>query len=202
MRLQLKIINLLVNKKSLTINQIAIQLKESYSFVNRTVTKMIAENLILKEKIGHSLLCKLNTENDKIRILISLNEVNRKQEFLNKNKELKLIADEILSKIKNKVMSAALFGSYAKNTQTKESDIDLFILAKKSFDTTELVKNIYAKYGKEVSPIIITEKQLKNQKNKSIIKEIFKYHIILIGFENFINIMSEDETQRYYNKSF
>jgi len=202
MRLQLKIINLLANKKTFTINQIAIQLNESYSFVNRTVTKMTAENLILKEKIGHSFLCKLNTKNDKTRILMSLNEVNRKQEFLNKNKELKLIADEILSKIKNKVMSAALFGSYAKNTQTKESDIDLFILAKKSFDTTELVKNIYAKYGKEVSPIIITEKQLKNQKNKSIIKEIFKYHIILIGFENFINIMSEDETQRYYNKSF
>ena len=150
---------------------------------------MIAENLILKEKIGHSLLCKLNTENDKTKVLISLNEVNKKQEFLNKNKELKLITDEILSKIKNKVISAAIFGSYAKNTQTKESDIDLFILAKKSFDTAELVKNIYAKYGKEVSLLIITEKQLTNQKNKPIIKEILKYHIILTGFENFINLM-------------
>ena len=193
MRLQLKIINLLANKKTFTINQIAIQLNESYSFVNRTVTKMTAENLILKEKIGHSFLCKLNTKNDKTRILMSLNEVNRKQEFLNKNKELKLIADEILSKIKSKVISAAIFGSYTKNAQTKGSDIDLFIFAKKSFDTTELVKDIHAKYGKEVSPIVITEKQLKNQKNKPIIKEIFKYHIILIGFEDFVNLMFEDE---------
>lgn len=201
MRLQLKIISLLTNKKSLTINQIAMQLKESYSFVNRTVTKMIAENLILKEKVGHSLLCRLNIENDKTRVLISLNEVNKKQEFLNKNKELKLITDEILSKVKNKVIYAAIFGSYAKNTQTKESDIDFFILTKKWFDTTELVKNIYAKYGREISPIVITEKQLTNQKNKPIIKEIVKYHIILAGFENFINLMFEDETQGYYNKS-
>ncbi len=193
MRLQLKIIKLLTNQKSFTINQIAIQLNESYSFVNRTVTKMIAENLILKEKIGHSLLCKLNTGNDKTKVLISLNEVNKKQKFLNKNKELKLITDEILSKIKNKVISSAIFGSYAKNTQTKESDIDLLILTKKWFDTTELVKNIHAKYGKEISLIVITEKQLKNQKNKPIIKEIFKYHIILIGFENFINMMLENE---------
>ena len=202
MRLQLKIINLLANKKSFTINQIAIQLNESYSFVNRIITKMITENLILKEKIGHSLLCRLNTENDKIRVLISLNEVNKKQEFLNKNKELKLITDEIISKIKNKVMSVAIFGSYAKNTQTKKSDIDLFILAKKSFDTTRLVRNIHAKYGKEISPIVMTEKQLKNQKNKPIIKEIVKYHIILTGFENFINLMFENEAQGYYNQSF
>jgi len=200
MRLQLKIINLLVNKKSLTINQISIQLKESYSFVNRTVTKMTAENLILKEKIGHSFLCRLNTENDKTKILIGLNEADKKQKFLNRNKEIKLITDEILSKTKNKVISIALFGSYAKNKQTKESDIDLFILAKKSFDTTELVKNIYAKYSKEVSPLIITEKQLINQKNKPIIKEILKYHVILIGFENFINLMFEDEAQKYYHK--
>lgn len=202
MRLQLKIIKLLTNKKSFTINQIAIQLNESYSFVNRTITKMITENLILKEKIGHSFLCKLNTENDKTRALISLNEVNKKQEFLNKNKELKLITDEILRKIKNKVTSAAIFGSYAKNTQTRESDIDLFILTKNMFDTTILVKNIHAKYGKEISPIVITEKQLTNQKNKPIIKEILKYHIILVGFENFINLMFEDETKGYYNKSF
>jgi len=164
MRLQLKIIKLLTNQKSFTINQIAIQLNESYSFVNRTITKMIAENLILKEKIGHSFLCKLNTGNDKTKVLISLNEVNKKQKFLNKNKELKLITDEILSEIKNNVISAAIFGSYAKNTQTKESDIDLFILAKKSFDTLALVKNIHAKYGREISPIIITEEQLKTKK--------------------------------------
>ena len=193
MRLQLKIIKLLTHKKSFTINQIAILLNESYSFVNRTVTKMITENLILKEKVGHSLLCKLNTKNDKTRVLISLNEVNKKQEFLNKNKELKLITDEIISKIKNKVTSVAIFGSYAKNTQTKESDIDLLILTKKQFDTTGIIKNIHAKYGKEISPIVITEKQLKNQKNKPIIREIFKYHIILIGFENFVNMMFENE---------
>jgi predicted nucleotidyltransferase len=202
MRLKLKIINLLSDKKRLTINQIAIRLNESYSFVNRTVNKMLADNLLLKEKIGHSFLCSLNIKNDKTKILMSLNEVNKKQEFLKKNKELKLITDEILNKIKNKAISAAIFGSYAKNVQTKQSDIDIFILAKKIFSVTELVKDIYSRYGKEVSPIVITEKQLKSRKNKPIITEIAKYHIILIGFENFINIMFENETQGDYNKGF
>ncbi len=195
MRLQLKIIGLLTNnlEKRFTINQIAKNLNESYSFVNRTITKMISENLILKEKAGHSLLCKLNLKNDKTKVLISLNEVKKKKEFLNKNKELKLITNEILNKIKNKTTSIAVFGSYAKGTITKESDIDLFILAEKKINMIDLVKEIYAKYNKEISPITMTQKELKKQKNKSIIREIIKYHVILAGFENFINLMLENE---------
>ena len=70
MRLQLKIIKLLTNnlEKRFTINQIAKKLNESYSFVNRTITKMLTENLIIKEKVGNSLLCKLNLKNDKTKM--------------------------------------------------------------------------------------------------------------------------------------
>lgn len=190
MRLQLKITDLLAKKPNLTINQIAKELKETYSFVNRIVKRMISEDLILKEKIGHSLLCKLNIKNDKTKALVSLNEVNKKQEFLSKNKELKLITDELL---KIKADSIAIFGSYAKNTQTRESDIDLFIVTEKKVDIANLSRNIHAKYGKEISPVILTKNQLEKQKNKPIINEIIKYHIILAGFENFINLMLENE---------
>ena len=193
MRLQLKIIDLLSKKPTLTINQIAKELKESYSFVNRIINRMITEELIKKQKIGHSLLCRLNVKNDKTKALMSLNEVNKKQEFLSKNKELKLITDELL---KVKADSIAIFGSYAKNTQTRESDIDLFIVTEKKLDITKLSRNIHAKYGKEISPVILTKNQLEKQKDKPIIKEIIKYHVVLTGFENFINLMLENELRK------
>lgn len=185
MRLQLKIIELLTNKNEFTINQIAKKLNESYSFVNRTIKGMIKDNLISKEKIGHSIVCRLNMENDKAKALMILNEVNKKQEFLKKNRELKLITDEI----KIKADSIAIFGSYAKNTQAKGSDIDLLILKKTRADITGFVRAIHAKYGKEISPIIITKEELK--KNKPLLMEIIKYHIILSGFEDFINLQNE-----------
>ena len=193
MRLQLKTIELLTNnpEKRFTMNQIAKQLNESYSFVNRTLTKMIRDGLILKEKVGHSFLCGLNMKNDRSKALIIMNEVDKKQKFLNKNKELKLITGDILSKIE--ADSIAIFGSYAKNTQTKDSDIDIFILTEKRLDITGIVRNIHAKYGREISPIVMTKKQLGKQKGKAIIKEIIKYHIILAGFENFVNLLLENE---------
>jgi predicted nucleotidyltransferase len=188
MRLQLKITGLLSKQPNLTINQIAKGLDESYSFVNRTVNRMINENLILKEKIGHSLLCKLNLGNDKTKALMLLNEVNKKQELLEKNRELKLIADELKG---IKADSVAIFGSYAKNLQTKESDIDVLVVSEKQ-DLTTLTRNIHAKYGKEISPLILTKKELEHQKDKPIIREIIKNHVILAGFENFINVLKNE----------
>lgn len=192
MRLQLKIINLLSQKPNLTINQAAKELNEAYSFVNRVMQRMIKEGLIKKQEIGHSLLCKLNIKNDKTKALMALNEVNKKQEFLEKNKEIKLIAEDILKGIK--ADSIAIFGSYAKNIQTKGSDIDLFIITEKKADITALGRNIQARYNREISPIILTRKELEEQKDKPIIKEIIKNHVTLAGFENFINLMIEDET--------
>jgi predicted nucleotidyltransferase len=182
MRLQLKIIELLAKQPKLTMNQIAKELNESYSFVNRIINRMITEDLIKKEVIGHSLLCSLNRKNDKTKALIILNEVERKQQFLEKNKELKLITDEILTDIK--ADSIAIFGSYAKNTQTKDSDIDILILSKNKIDTTKLTREIHAKYGKEISPVIMA----KIDPESSLVKEIIKNHVILAGFEKFMDL--------------
>lgn len=192
MRLQLRIIGLLSKKQALTINQTAKELNETYSFVNRIIKEMINEGLIKKQKIGHSLLCSLNIKNDKTKALMALNEVDKKQEFLEKNKEIKLIAEEILREVK--ADSIAIFGSYAKNTQTKESDIDIFILAEEKADLTSLIRDVHSRYGREISPILLSKKQLKKQKDKPIIREIIKYHVVLTGFENFINLMVDNET--------
>jgi predicted nucleotidyltransferase len=180
MRLQLKIIELL-GEKNYTINQIAKSLKESYSFVNRTVNKMIEDNLILKEVVGHSIVCQLHKKSDKTKALTYLIEVNRRDDFFKKNKELKLILEEI----KVEADAIGIFGSYAKGINNKESDIDIFIISNKKIDMTSTIRTIHAKYGKEISPLILSREQFKT--DKPIIKEIIKYHILLTGFDYFIN---------------
>ncbi len=119
-----------------------------------------------------------------------LNEVNQTQEFYQKNKETKLLLEDFIknlkTQLKENLIFIALFGSYAKETQTKESDIDIIILTKKKTDITSTIREIHAKYGKEITPIIMTPKEIQQQKDKPIIKEIIKYHKILYGYEQFI----------------
>lgn len=192
LRLELKIIDLMGKnlEKNFTINEIARTLDETYSFVNRVVNKMIKNKIVSIEKIGKAHLCSLNLENDRTNALMHLNEVRKKEEFYNKNKKIKLILEDFLEmlklKFKENLIFVVVFGSYAKATATKESDIDILIVCKKKVEITKVIREIHAKYGKEILPILVSLLELNKQKEKLIIKEITKYHYVLYGFGDFI----------------
>ena len=195
MRLELKIIDLMSKnlEKGFTINEIAKTLNEAYSFVNRVINRLIEDKVIIAKKVGKAIVCSLNLENDKTIALLHLNEVNRKESFYNENKKIKLILEDFLenlkSKFKDNLLFIAVFGSYAKGTAAKESDIDILIVAKKKPEITGMIREIHAKYGKEIVPILMTQTELKKQKEKPIIKEVIKHHYILHGFEEFIDMV-------------
>jgi len=198
MRLELKIIDLMSKnlEKSFTINEIAKTLNEAYSFVNRIVNRLIKDKLILAKTVGKALVCSINLGNDKTIALLHLNEVDRKEKFYKKNKQIKLSLEDFLEKLKLKfkrnLIFVAIFGSYAKEIATKESDIDILIIVKKKAEITSIIRESYAKYGKEIAPVLMTPTEFKKQKEKPIIKEIIKYHYILYGFEEFIGIIYKE----------
>ncbi|TRZ54931.1 hypothetical protein D4Q76_01400 [archaeon] len=195
MKLELKIVDLLAKDtgKIFTINEIAKTLGKYYSFVHRTVNRLAKEGVIIKNKAGKSYLCSLNLENEKTLALIKLGEIEKKEEFCNANKELKLILDDFVESVLKQKDAAAivLFGSYAKGQETMESDIDILLITRRKFDIDKMTKDIYAKYGKEISPIMLFPNDFKRQRDKAILKEIISNHYILYGAENFVNMVFE-----------
>ena len=195
MRLELKIVDLLSKnkEKEFSINEIANALKESYSFVNRITNKLIMDKVIIKKKIGKSYICSLNLKNEKTLVLINLNEIQKKEKFYKEEKGLKLILEDVIENLrtflKEDLISVVIFGSHTKKEATKLSDIDLLLIVKKRLDISRIIRESYAKYGKEINPVILTLKEAENQKSKEIIKEIIKNHYILYGTENFVNFV-------------
>jgi len=193
MKLELKIVDLLARniEKKFTINEIAKTLKKYYSFVHRTVNKLIKDGVITKEKAGKSYLCSINLENEKTIVLIQLSEIEKRSEFYSSNKEIKLILEDFVKSAESIVnpISIVLFGSYAKGTVTKESDIDILLLSKTKAGIDRIAKEIYAKYGKEINALIMTSDDFKKQKDKVVIKEIINNHYVLYGAEKFVNLV-------------
>ena len=115
---------------------------------------MYISNLISKSYI-------LNAENYKL------------AKVLNKHPELEPIFQDIIKKSKCSLI--ILFGSYAKGTSKKESDIDIYI------DT------INPKIKKEVEKIydLINVKIGKFNQKDLLIKEIIKNHAIIKGNEEY-----------------
>jgi len=193
MKLELKIVDFLARntERKLTINEIAKSLEEYYSFVHRTVNKLIKDNVITKEKAGKSYLCSINLEAEKTITLIQLSEIEKKNEFYSSNKETRLILEDFTKSVKSSInlISIVLFGSSAKGTATKESDIDILLITKSKTGIDKITKEIYAKFGKEVNAIAITPEDFKRQKDKTLIKEIVKDHCVLYGVEKFVNLV-------------
>lgn len=179
---QLKIINHLGKnlKKSFTMHELSKLVKIPYATFYRTVKKMT--DLIITETVGHSKTVKINRENPNLKSYLTISSDQENKEYLKNQPIIRKIAAEI----RNKDI-ILLFGSYAKGTETKSSDIDMLIINKDgkrsvSFSKYELL------FKKKINPIFMTLKEFKlmlKDKEENVGKQALKNHIILNNPESF-----------------
>lgn len=96
-------------------------------------------------------------------------------------KKIKKILNPIFKR--TGVERAILFGSYAKNTNDRRSDIDIFIIKKtrkKFFNRFEDFKEIYEIFeDKVVDLIIYTPTELRRYGDRDFVKRILKEGIVI-----------------------
>lgn len=90
---------------------------------------------------------------------------------------------EVFAKLR--VDFVVLFGSFVKGKYHSESDIDLLIIGEiKQSEVFKKLKNLEKKIEREINPIVWDLEELKKNKNKSIVREILKKNIFIIGDVN------------------
>lgn len=163
---------------------IIVDYKNTYNIVEE-----LQPNLISKEKIGNTNLIKLKPRPD---YKIYSVENKRTKQFLQKNKELKLVQEDIES-LNYPFFIALLFGSTVKGERTKKSDIDLCIIS----DSPEKSKELMSKLKLLPIPLEIHDFSIKEfesmlkTKESNLGEEIVKNNIILYGIENYYNLISK-----------
>lgn len=122
---KLNILKLLIEnlEQQLSIRQIALQRKINYKSAYQAVHKLFKERIVDILRQGNIKLCKFNRH---FNATVFAVEDHRRQALL-KNKNLKVIYQHL--KTINQQYILLLFGSHAKNTQTKHSDIDLLLIS-------------------------------------------------------------------------
>ncbi len=199
----LKIIGLMRKDldKGLTILEISNQLKIGYRPAYNHISEMEKEGIMQVEKIGSAKQCSLNLSNPKTRHLLESLDIARKEELYKENKKLKMIDDLILKlteKFISEIHSIVLFGSYAKRTEAKQSDIDiLFIVSDlKNKNLREAIERESASYqyshNIKISPLITDIEEFKKMlqsKELNVGQEIKEYGISLYGHELFWRII-------------
>ena len=133
---------------------------------------------ILKGKVRYF---SLNKSNPLVSKYILLSEIENSIMFFKKYPKV----NHVLSQIDKSNKIICIFGSYAKGNQKKDSDLDLFIIGR--FDEMEIKK-----IGKDYNLDINIKSGSKSdfisslKSGGSFINEILENHIIISGYENFV----------------
>jgi len=205
--LNLKIVyELFVNKDGITIKNLAENLKTDYKNTYNAVDFLFNEGIIKKHKIGNYNICKLNYDNEEIinyikwhNLIIKINSFKRKY-----NIEYRIIMDAI-SELKDKISPffiCLVFGSYAKNQEKANSDVDILFITNKT--KLEIIKNslnkVNVSYQKKFhlveQNILDFIKDMKDKSKVSIATEIYKEPpVVFYGSDIFFKMIVEDNKQ-------
>jgi predicted nucleotidyltransferase len=188
MKTEKKIIKYMINnKKELTIREIAIALKLDYKIVHTACLRLFNKKIMNMRTIGNSkqLILTNNFSTD-----IFEAEFERREAVL-KDKNLKLILNEVCKNLSSVNFILLLFGSYAKKKANSKSDIDLMFIVPFSKIENEIEK-ILSLLPFKIHYLIFTEEQfrkMKDAKELNVVKEAIKDNIILYGIEQYYTIL-------------
>lgn len=196
----LKIIGLMRREinKGLTIMEISKKLNIGYRPAHNHITQMEKERIIKVSKIGNSKECRLNLEHPKTKHFLQELDIERKERIYNKNPKLKSAIEPLIFKLTenyiSEILSIVLFGSYAKGSSNKQSDIDLMFIVNdlKNKNLRESIERECASYqyshNTKISPLITNIEEFKkmlNSKELNVGKEARESGVSLYGHELF-----------------
>ncbi len=191
----LKILGLFRNdyKTSFYLREIARNVHVDAKAVGLQLKRLEKVNIVKSLQKGKNKEHTLNLNNFLTLYYLILAETFTTLEYLNRNFEIKKLVGETTEKMGK---TAILFGSFAKESMTKESDIDILIIDNEKSDLT-ILKELGNLLSREVNVKLMSEEQFTNGLviKDPLVKEIAANHIILKGIDNYCNML-----WRYYAK--
>ena len=187
-----EVIQALIGHKDeeLNISSISKTLKMDYKNAYSIIKRLEKIDLVRIETFGQSSRVKLNAI---LHPLVFEAEFERRKEIL-KDKNLAVMLSTFKRGIKSKLYVLLLFGSYAKKTQTKSSDIDLIFICPDGLEAAfeKEVSRIARSMPLALHPLVFSESQFIEMiyaKDFNVGKEALKNNVILYGMEQYYGMI-------------
>lgn len=168
--------------KELYFSEILRETKLTQNTTLKHLKNLQENNLIIKNKKIGNTFYKINPKNPQIYSIFSYFDYKKLNELPSQRRRA---ITEFLEKLKTKPLIALIFGSTAKGTFERESDIDLLLIySKKESEDQKLKKDIEAITGVKIQTFIISfdyfEEQIIKEED-SVITHAIKTGFIISG---------------------
>jgi len=184
---KIEILKLLIENKeeNYSIRKIALQRKINYKSAYNALKILEKEGIVELKRVGNTILC---TFNNNFNDLVFKAEYSRRENLF-KKREFPVIYDS-LSKLEFSLI-VLLFGSYAKGTATKHSDIDFLLISDE--EHFKKVQDKISIFPQDIHLTPVTyESFIRMAKSKefSVVSEALKKNVILIGIEEYYRLLT------------
>jgi len=149
----------------------------------QSIRGLVEKKYLIEKKIGKTNVYQLVKDRDMIYQVFVSYMTKRKLDFKEKNLLLYKRLYEFLNEL-NPEGSLIIFGSYAKGTETKNSDVDLLCITNKK-DVQKIVQIFRTKYNINIQPVVIKISDFKNIKkdNTPFWIDLIEHGIVLDGLD-------------------
>ncbi len=112
--------------------------------VNKYATEFVRNGLLLRRNVGNMTLYRINPENNLLFKAFEIFEIERKAEFMSQNKKISRLLREYtenLIRLSNRdIQMILLFGSVARGSWSKGSDIDIMAVSSQKSDKKQIIQ--------------------------------------------------------------
>jgi predicted nucleotidyltransferase/predicted transcriptional regulator len=168
--------------KEITLKRIMEKSGLSYEPVYRTIKELSKQNIISGKKFGKTAVYSLDFKKEEVKTAFFFYAKNRLRGFSKNNK---VVYNALMQIDDENIDFLAVFGSYAKGNQTKESDVDvLCVSSNKKVDENE-IGSLRHKTNLEFSPVVIPKSEFKKIKKENDVfwQDLIEYCVIFKGYE-------------------
>ena len=175
--------------ESFTLREVARRLKMHVSLTHRAIQPLIDSKIVEQDKHKNlSLNYKIHHET------LAFAEYLKRDNLLDRFKDIKLFADEVIKKIKQDSFVLLVFGSTVDSSKPRDIDILLIVDSTNKIEFHEkFLHNIASNYDLFFEERVIgfesVYEMLSKRDEKNVMNEILNKHIILYGAELFYRLI-------------
>lgn len=168
-------------QEGISINEIARKIEISPSAAHKTIHQLAKEQHVKKHVYANAHYYKINKEQETTRKLLELLLLKEKKELPPRTK---IYVKDLEQMTETKMI--LLYGSILEKKEY--NDVDVIIITDKPKEALEQTTKITELRTKPIHPIIITKKELEQQKNKPAIKEALQKGTIIKGEQTYLEV--------------
>jgi len=177
--------------ESFTLREVARRLKMHVSLAHRAIRPLIDAKIVERDKHKNlSLNYKIHHET------IAFAEYLRRDNFLDKFKDVRFFADEVIKKIEQDSFVLLVFGSSIESSKPRDIDILLIVDSTDKIAFHEkFLHNIASNYDLPFEERVVgfesVYEMLTKRDEKNVMNELLNKHIILYGAELFYRLIQK-----------